>query len=68
MPDDIAVCGYDNIVAAEMSVPPLTTIETYPFEQGHACARLLLDRMLEGYAGPPRFLTLSTELVRPESA
>jgi len=68
VPDDIAVCGYDNIVAAEMSVPPLTTIETYPFEQGHACARLLLDRMLDGYAGPPRFLTLSTEIVRRKSA
>jgi len=68
VPDDVAVTGYDNIVAAGMSVPPLTTIETYPAEQGHACARLLLDRMLDGYAGPPRFLTLNTDIVRRESA
>jgi len=68
VPDDIAVCGYDNIVAAEMSVPPLTTVETFPFEQGHSCARLLLDRMLNGYTGPPRSLTLSTEIVRRASA
>jgi len=68
VPDDVAVTGYDNIVAAGMSVPPLTTIETYPDEQGHACARLLLDRMLDGYAGPPRFLTLGADIVRRESA
>ena len=68
VPDDVAVTGYDNIVAAGMSVPPLTTVETYPAEQGHACARLLLDRMLGGYTGPPRFLTLNTDIVRRESA
>jgi len=68
VPEDIAVSGFDNTVAAAMSVPPLTTIETYPYEQGRACARLLLDRIDGGYTGPPRFMSLAAEIVERESA
>jgi len=68
VPDDIAVTGYDNIVAAQMSVPPLTTVETFPNEQGRTCAKLLLDRMVEGYGGRPRLITLPTQIINRKSA
>jgi len=68
VPGDIAVTGYDNIDAAEMAVPPLTTIEASPYEQGRAAARLLLERMTSTYSGPARHLTLSAEAVARASA
>jgi LacI family transcriptional regulator len=68
VPGDLAVTGYDNIVAAGMAVPPLTTVEPFAEEQGRACARLLLERMSGGYDGPPRHLVLSTEVIERESA
>jgi LacI family transcriptional regulator len=68
VPDDVAVSGYDNIDAAEMAVPPLTTVEAFPFEQGRAAARLLLERMTNAYSGPARHLILSAESVTRASA
>ena len=68
IPDDIAFSGYDNTDASEIAVPPLTTRDAFAFEQGRACARLLLERLTDSYQGPARHLTLSTELVRRESA
>lgn len=68
VPGEVAVSGYDNIDAAEMAVPPLTTIEASPFEQGRAAARLLLERMTDTYRGPARHLTLSAEPVMRASA
>ncbi|WP_377267593.1 LacI family DNA-binding transcriptional regulator [Peterkaempfera sp. SMS 1(5)a] len=68
VPGDVAVTGYDNIDAAEMAVPPLTTIEPFPFEQGRAAARLLLERMTDSYAGTARHLTLAAEPVDRASA
>lgn len=68
IPDDIAFSGYDNTDAAELAVPPLTTVEAFANEQGRACARLLLDRVTGTHAGPARHLTLSTQLVLRRSA
>lgn len=67
IPEDIRFTGYDNIDAAEMATPPLTTVEAFPFEQGRECARLLLARM-QGI--PPRQAAhrlLGTRVVRRET-
>jgi len=68
IPEDVAVSGYDNSVAAGLAVPPLTTVEPFPAEQGRACARLLLERLSGAYDGEPRQVTVSTEVVERESA
>lgn len=67
IPGDIAISGFDNIDSAVMSLPPLTTVEAFPFEQGRACARLLLERMSGVYTGTPRHLTLAPEVLLRES-
>jgi len=67
IPEDIAITGYDNIDAAEMTLPPLTTVEAFPFEQGRACARLLLDRLRGEVGAEPRHLLLGTEIVERDS-
>ena len=68
IPEDIAITGYDNIDAAVMSLPPLTTVEAHPFEQGRECARLLLDRMTGDYGGRARHVMLPAKLLLRESA
>jgi len=67
VPDDLAVMGFDDIEAASLVTPRLTTIANPAREIGKACARLLLDR-IGGAAGPPKEIVISARLVRRESA
>jgi DNA-binding LacI/PurR family transcriptional regulator len=47
VPDDLAIIGYDESLLAELTIPPLTTIElTIPREEvGAIAARMLLERI-----------------------
>ncbi|MCD5324332.1 MULTISPECIES: LacI family DNA-binding transcriptional regulator [Pontibacillus] len=43
IPEDVSIIGYDNLILAEMSVPPLTTI-AQPFKRmGSKAVRMMLD-------------------------
>ncbi|GIF63022.1 LacI family transcriptional regulator [Asanoa ishikariensis] len=66
VPEDLAVMGFDDIDAASLVTPQLTTIANPAREIGVACARLLLDR-INGVAGPPREIVIPTQLVRRQS-
>ncbi|MFI0941568.1 LacI family DNA-binding transcriptional regulator [Streptomyces sp. NPDC021020] len=63
VPGDMAFTGYDNIEAGTMVATTLTSVESYPNEQGRACARLLLDRISRGYSGPARHVGIDTDLI-----
>jgi LacI family transcriptional regulator len=63
VPGDIAVVGYDDIEAAQMTTPPLTTVNNPAYEAGRQAGRLLRDRMTGGYTGPGRVVGLRSELV-----
>jgi DNA-binding LacI/PurR family transcriptional regulator len=41
VPEDISVAGFDNIPAAALSMPPLTTVHQPGFEMGVRAATLL---------------------------
>ncbi|MCE7790906.1 substrate-binding domain-containing protein [Salipaludibacillus sp. CUR1] len=43
VPDDLAVLGYDNTMAAEMAIPPLTTIAQPLEEMGQKAVELILS-------------------------
>ena len=45
IPDDISICGFDNIGVSRVLNPPLTTIEQHPREQGKICGELLIKRI-----------------------
>ncbi|MFT8887815.1 MAG: substrate-binding domain-containing protein [Ethanoligenens sp.] len=48
VPDDFSVVGYDNVLAAEMAIPPLTTL-AQPFEEmGRQAVQMLLGQMRTG--------------------
>lgn len=66
IPEDLAVIGYDNIVWAETTTPPLTTIHIHKEKIGQIAARRLLD-LLDGQALTPVKIEVSNELVIRES-
>jgi DNA-binding LacI/PurR family transcriptional regulator len=45
IPDDVALVGYDDIEAASLVTPDLTTVVNPAYEMGRECGRLLLERM-----------------------
>jgi LacI family transcriptional regulator len=66
IPDDLAIVGFDDIEAAALVTPGLTTVLNPAYETGEVVARLLLDRM-RGYDGPGRTEILSCRLISRES-
>jgi LacI family transcriptional regulator len=68
VPDDVAIVGFDDIDAASMVQPPLSTVHNSPDALGSSCGELLLSRMTGEYTGPGRSVVLPAELVIRESA
>lgn len=68
VPDDLAVTGYDDIEAASLVSPSLTTIENPAREIGRTCARLLLERLDGDVTDVTRTVALSHRLVVRESS
>jgi DNA-binding LacI/PurR family transcriptional regulator len=66
IPEDVAVIGFDDVPAALIAHPPLTTVRQPIEEMGRQLARCLLDR-IEGKPTKRR-IVLPTELVRRASA
>lgn len=68
IPQDMAIVGFDDIPAARLLAPPLTTVAQYPDRLGARTAELLLER-LRG-EGPPysREFMMPADLVVRESA
>ncbi|MHB8619698.1 MAG: LacI family DNA-binding transcriptional regulator [Chloroflexota bacterium] len=66
VPGDLSIVGFDNIPFAEMSTPPLTTIEQPAAELGARAVNLLVD-LVEGRADPDQRAILSTRLIERRS-
>ena len=70
IPDDVAIVGFDDVPAARLVEPPLTTIAQYPERLGARAAELLLERLSGD--GPPegRHVLMPFDLIvrRPRSA
>ena len=45
IPEDISICGFTNAYIAEVTDPPLTTVDQHGFEMGKVAARLLINRI-----------------------
>lgn len=63
VPDDIAVIGFDDIPAAAMVSPSLSTIAQHPQSLGSAAAHLLLERLKGETVGPGRHCDMPFTLV-----
>jgi LacI family transcriptional regulator len=67
VPEDLAIVGFDDIEAASLVSPPLTTVINPAREIGQACARLLLDRTTGAYTSAPREVLIPTTLITRSS-
>ncbi|MEV4121616.1 LacI family DNA-binding transcriptional regulator [Micromonospora sp. NPDC049645] len=68
VPDDVAVIGFDDIDAAALVRPALTTIDNRAYEKGTVCGRLLLQRITGELDGPFREIVVPGPLIIRESA
>jgi LacI family transcriptional regulator len=68
VPADLAVVGFDDIEAAAMTHPPLTTVSNPAYETGLLAGILLKERMLGTYKDEPRTVTLPCRLIRRATA
>ncbi len=66
VPEDVALAGFDDLDFAAHLDPPLTTVRQGVREQGAEAVRVLLE-LIGDRDGPPRRVTLPTELVIRES-
>ncbi|MEU3986150.1 LacI family DNA-binding transcriptional regulator [Streptomyces sp. NPDC026672] len=66
VPEDVAVIGFDDIPAARLTRPPLTTVRQPMRQMGETAARMLLAR-LAGDTSPDTHAVLPTSLVTRES-
>lgn len=64
VPDDVSLVGFDDLIMARYSMPPLTTIRQSVYEIGSEAATAMLD-MLRG--NPPKAHLPEPELVVRES-
>jgi LacI family transcriptional regulator len=68
VPADLAIIGFDDIEAASLIMPPLTTILLPAQAMGQISGQWLLERMQKRYHGPGRQAVVVPRFVRRESA
>ncbi len=68
IPEDVAVMGFDDIEAAGLITPKLTTMANQSHQIGHAAGRLLLQRVAGVGPAGPQEVVFSAQLRRRESA
>lgn len=54
IPDDVAIVGFDDIPAARLTHPPLTTLSNLPERHGQRAITMLLERLRGGVPAEPR--------------
>ena len=67
VPAEIAIGGFDDIPAAALVYPPLTTISQRNQAIGHQLVRLLAERLRGAYTGPVRRIENGYDLIVRES-
>ena len=63
VPDDIALVGFDDIPAARLMDPPLTTVAQFPERLGARAAALLLERLAGAGSANGQHVVMPFELV-----
>jgi LacI family transcriptional regulator len=63
VPDDVAIVGFDDVDAATIVTPQLTTVRNPAYEAGRTAGDLILSRMSGRYTGAGRTVVLPCPLV-----
>jgi LacI family transcriptional regulator len=62
VPDDLAIVGFDDIPAAKLLHPPLTTVAQFPERIGRRAAEMFFDRLGNDPPTEPRCEVMPVEL------
>jgi DNA-binding LacI/PurR family transcriptional regulator len=68
VPEDLAIVGVDDIDAAALIRPSLTTVRIPTLEIGRTAGMLLLDRLEQGEAPPSQHIMMQHSLIVRQSA
>jgi LacI family transcriptional regulator, galactose operon repressor len=68
VPEDLAIVGFDDIEAASLVTPALTTVVNPGYELGQACGRLLLSRINEDVPEPRVQIVIPSRFIVRASA
>lgn len=68
VPEDVAIVGFDDIPAAKLVTPALTTVSLFPRDVGRRAAEMLFERLQGAASGEGRTEELPFKLVLRESA
>jgi LacI family transcriptional regulator, galactose operon repressor len=68
VPDDVAIAGFDDVDAATIVSPTLTTVRNPSYDTGRTAGELLLSRIGGDYTEGGRTVVLPCPLVRRQSA
>jgi DNA-binding LacI/PurR family transcriptional regulator len=68
VPGDLAIVGVDDIEAAALLRPSLTTVRIPTLEIGRTAGALLMDRVAQGVATPSRHILVQHSLMVRQSA
>jgi LacI family transcriptional regulator len=63
VPEDLVVGGFDDIEAASLVTPALTTTVNPAYKIGHTAGTVLVERMTDNFHGPGRVFTLPCKLI-----
>ncbi|QHI70684.1 LacI family DNA-binding transcriptional regulator [Tichowtungia aerotolerans] len=63
IPEDISLCGFDDMPAAQHTTPPITTVRRPVDKQAHAAIDLLLKILKKETPYEPGFHEIETELI-----
>jgi LacI family transcriptional regulator len=67
VPQEVAVAGFDDIPAAHLVTPSLTTITQYQQNIGQRAAEMLFERLNGSESGAPRSIEMPFSLIVRES-
>ncbi len=60
VPEDVSIVGFDNIVQAKYTSPPLTTVDSFLYQIGKECAQMLISEI---NGAEVKTKTIKTELI-----
>lgn len=68
IPEDIAILGFDDIPAAKLVSPALTTIRHHQEQLGETAAKILIDRLTSKHPIPKRNVLIPHSFIQRQSA
>lgn len=63
IPQDVALCIFDDFLMADMAAPPLTVITQPTFAIGETAARMVVERVTKTFTGEARQVLLKPKLI-----